>query len=186
MKLYQYLEKILLKESEEKNAIVYDDEKLKQRFEKLKRRFESLKKKEINYIKTSYETEKSEIERIKDEFKLTDDQIEEIKKQFEQNEIVDLGDNIKILNSDYDEINKNDFDQVLELVKKYKKNIDRLLTQFEEGEIEAPVILIKKGKNAELIDANAKKENPYLIGGNTRLMLLKALGMKPKVLEIKI
>lgn len=174
MKLYQYLEKILLKESEEENAIVYDDESLK-------KRFESLKKKKINYIKPSYSIEESEIERITKEFGLTENEVEAIKKQFEQNKIVNLK-YTEIDNSDYSSI--NDFDQVLELVKKYKKDIDRLLTQFEKGEIEAPVILIKKGKKPELIDA--EKEKPYLIGGNTRLMLLKALGMKPKVLEIKI
>lgn len=176
MKLYQYLEKILLKESEEENAIVYDDESLKQRFE-------SLKKKKIDYKKPSYNVEESEIERIKGEFNLSEDQIEIIKNQFEKNKIVNLK-YTEIDNSDYSSV--ENFDQVLELVKKYGKDIDRLLTQFEKGEIEAPVILIKKGKNPELIDANAKKENPYLIGGNTRLMLLKALGMKPKVLEIKI
>ena len=177
MKLYQYLEKILLKESEEKNAIVYDDEKLKQRFE-------SLKNKEINYIKPLYDVEESEIERITKEFKLTKNKVKAIENQFKENEIVDLRDNVKIRNSDYDKININDFDEVLKLVKEYGKNIDRLLTQFEEGKIEAPVILIEKRKSAKLIDA--EKENPYLIGGNTRLMLLKALGMKPKVLEIKI
>jgi hypothetical protein len=177
MKLYQYLEKILLKENEEENDIIKNDN------ESLKQRFESLKKKKINYIKPSYSIEEPEIERITKEFGLTENEVKAIKKQFEQNKIVNLK-YTEIDNSDYSSI--KDFDQVLELVKEYGKNIDRLLTQFKEGEIEAPVILIKKGKNPELIDANAKEKNPYLIGGNTRLMLLKALDMKPKVLEIKI
>lgn len=172
MKLYEYL-KIFFNEEDE-NVIVYDDESLK-------KRFESLKNEEINYIKPSYNVEEPEIKRITKKFKLTKSKVKTIENQFKENEIVDLN-YTEIDNSDYSSI--ENFDQVLELAKKYGKNINRLLTQFENGEIEAPVILIKEGKNPELVDA--EKENPYLIGGNTRLMLLKALGMKPKVLEIKI
>ena len=85
----------------------------------------------------------------------------------------------------YDEISNSDFshvesiDDVIKLAKEYDKNIDALLTQFEKGKIEAPIIL-SIGNN-----------KPYLIGGNTRLMILKimlleSLNVQPKVLEIKL
>jgi len=83
----------------------------------------------------------------------------------------------EIDNSDYD--NVKSFDDVLNLVKKYGKDINRLLDKFSEGEVEAPIIL------------SIDNKKPYLIGGNTRLMILKlmllqSLDIKPKILEIKI
>jgi len=157
MKLYEYFENLI---SEEMNV---DDENLKKRFEKLKG-------KNIKFTKPDLKIELSEITRTIKDLKISNN-LKEIKAQFESNKLVEC--NYKeIDNSDYSSV--ENFDQVLELVKKYDKNIDRLLKQFEGGSIEASIVLLRNGKN------------PYLIGGNTRLMLLKVLNIKPQVLEIKL
>ena len=130
----------------------------------------------IKFIKPNLKTEISEINRVQKEFNLTDDQVNKIKENFNKQKLVNLK---------YDEISNSDFshvesiDDVIKLAKEYDKNIDALLTQFEKGKIEAPIIL-SIGNN-----------KPYLIGGNTRLMILKimlleSLNVQPKVLEIKL
>lgn len=147
------------------------------KIERFKTLLENVKNKKITikFIKPNLKTEISEIGRTQKKFNLTDDQINEIKENFKQ-ELVDLK---------YDEISNSDFshvksiDDVIKLAKEYGKNIDALLTQFEKGKIEAPIIL-SIGNN-----------KPYLIGGNTRLMILKImlledLNVQPKVLEIKL
>jgi hypothetical protein len=99
-----------------------------------------------------------------------------IKEKFNKQKLVDLKyDHID--NSDFSRVNT--IDDVIKLAKEYGKDIDSLLTQFNNGKIEAPIIL-SIGKN-----------NPHLIGGNTilmilKIMLLKSLNVKIKVLEIEI
>ena len=168
MKLYEYLKEILLGQTESKDLI-------KEKFETLLKNVKN-KKITIKFIKPNLDTEISDINRVQKEFNLTADQINKIKENFNKQKLVDLK---------YDEISNSDFshvesiDDVIKLAKEYDKNIDALLTQFEKGKIEAPIIL-SIGKN-----------KPYLIGGNTRLMILKimlleSLNVQPKVLEIKL
>ena len=173
MKLYEYLKSTILEEKEFENPI--NEEDVKKRFNKLLEDIEK-KGKVINFIKPNLDIELEEIERTQKELNLTNDQVDKIKEKFKKQKIVTLK-HEEIDNSDYGNIQS--FDDVLKLVKKYDKDINRLLDQFEKYEIEAPIIL----------SINDKK--PYLIGGNTRLMILKlmilkSLNIKPKVLEIKI
>jgi hypothetical protein len=151
MKLYEYFENIL------------SDEKIKEKFEKLKG-------KKIQFIRPDLKIELEEIKRTIKDLKLSN-KLKEIKEQFENNELAECKYK-EIDNSDYSSVST--FDDVLELVKKYDKNIDRLLEQFDKGKIEASIILLRD------------KHKPYLIGGNTRLMLLKVLEIEPQVLEITI
>ena len=171
MKLYEYLKKILLGT----DSIKIGTDSIKKKFETLLENVKDEKIK-IEFIKPNLNTEISEIERVQKEFDLTNAQVDEIKKNFNKQKLVDLK---------YDEIDNSDFshvktiDDVIKLATEYGKNIDALLTQFNNGKIEAPIIL-SIGKN-----------NPHLIGGNTRLMvlkimLLKSLNVKIKVLEIKL
>lgn len=168
MKLYEYLKNILSEEKEPENS--NDDKDIKDKFDKL---FNDIKEKRkvINFIKPNLDIELEEIERTKQDLNLTNDQFDKIKEKFKTEELTVLN-HKKIDNSDYD--NVKSFDDVLNLVKKYGKDINRLLDKFSEGEVEAPVIL------------SIDDKKPYLIGGNTRLMLLQSLNIKPKILKIKI
>lgn len=173
MKLYEYLKKFLSEETESKRS--NNDEDIKGKFDKL---FNDIKEKRkvINFIKPKLDIELEEIERTKQDLNLTNDQFEKIKEKFETEKLTIL--NYKeIDNSDYNAIES--FDDFIKLIKKYGKDVNRLLNKFNEGEVEAPIIL------------SIGNKNPYLIGGNTRLMILKlmlleSLNVKPKVLEIKI
>lgn len=175
MKLYEYLKKIIFEQKEvtDKNTEKIETIEDIENISKIKERLTNIKNNitDINFINPKYETEVSEIERIVKEFELNEKQTDEIKKQFENPKLVDFKSK-KLDNSDY--LNVKTFDDIVELANKYGKDINRLLKQFEKGEIEAPIVLFRA------------KKNPYLIGGNTRLMLLKVLNIKPKVLQIKI
>ena len=168
MKLYEYLKNILSEEKKPENS--NDDKDIKDKFDKL---FNDIKEKRkvINFIKPNLDIELEEIERTKQDLNLTNDQVNEIKEKFKTEELTVLNYK-KIDNSDYG--NVKSFDDVLNLVKKYGKDINRLLDKFSEGEVEAPIIL------------SIDNKKPYLIGGNTRLMLLQSLNIKPKILKIKI
>lgn len=172
MKLYEFLKNNILEEAESKNS--GDDQQIKKRFENLLNAVENGK--EINFIKPKLKTEIDEIYRVQKEFNLTDDQVNKIKEKFNKQKLVDLKyDHID--NSDFSRVNT--IDDVITLAQEYGKDIDSLLTQFNNGKIEAPIIL------------SIDKNNPHLIGGNTRLMvlkimLLKSLNIKIKVLEIEI
>jgi len=173
LKLYEYLKNILSKEKESENS--NDDKYIKDKFDKL---FNDIKEKRkvINFIKPNLDIELEEIERTKQDLNLTNDQFNKIKEKFKTKKLTILN-HKEIDNSDYD--NVKSFDDVLNLVKKYGKDINRLLDKFSEGKVEAPIIL------------SIDNKKPYLIGGNTRLMILKlmllqSLDIKPKILEIKI
>jgi hypothetical protein len=57
---------------------------------------------------------------------------------------------------------------------KYGRDWLRLVQAFERGSpLPAPIVVIHEG-------------NPYLIGGNTRLMVARALGARPSVLLAKM
>jgi hypothetical protein len=60
------------------------------------------------------------------------------------------------------------------LAVKYNKDFDNVYNQITvDKKIEAPIVLYRKRKPY------------YLIGGNTRLMILKSLGLKPMVWVIE-
>ena len=61
------------------------------------------------------------------------------------------------------------------IAKKYKRDIGRIFRGFKQGtKTPAPIVLHRKGKN------------PYLIGGNTRLLAASAAKIRPKVLHVRL
>jgi hypothetical protein len=59
--------------------------------------------------------------------------------------------------------------------KKYKRDIKSVYKGYKQGaEMPAPVVLHRPGKQ------------PYLVGGNTRLLAASAMGIRPKVLHVRL
>jgi len=78
-----------------------------------------------------------------------------------------------IENTDYNEVKT--IDDVKQFAKVYGRNADVIIDGFEKGtSIPAPIVLIRKDKR------------PYLIAGNTRLMVSKALEIIPEIYAIYI
>lgn len=61
------------------------------------------------------------------------------------------------------------------VAKQYGMNLKRILQGFRAGAvIPAPIVLFRED------------EKPYLIGGNTRLMAASAVGVRPKILAVRM
>jgi hypothetical protein len=68
-----------------------------------------------------------------------------------------------------------DMDIVEKLGTEYERDVDGLVQAMKTGQtLPAPLVLLKPNGI------------PYLIGGNTRLMVARALGIRPKVFLIKL
>jgi hypothetical protein len=84
----------------------------------------------------------------------------------------DLWSNLK--NTDSWELKIGDLEKVRALANRYNKDAKGILNGLKnEKPMKCPIILV--------IDTK-----PYLMDGNTRLMLFKALGITPKVLLVKV
>jgi len=113
-----------------------------------------------------------EIERTAQELNIP---ISDIENAFNTGNIVTLSDDVwsKLENSDSWDIKS--LEDAIELAKKYNKNWKPTLSAIKDNKtINPPFIL------------NYNKDNYYLVGGNTRLMFYKALGITPKVLIGKL
>ena len=112
--------------------------------------------------------EGSEIERTAQEFNIP---LEDLKYAFTAGSMVILSDDIwaKLENTDSYDIKS--LKDAIRLAKKYGKTWEPTLAAIKAGKtIDPPMIL------------NYDKSRYYLVGGNTRLMFYKALGITPKVL----
>jgi len=112
--------------------------------------------------------EGSEIERTAQEFNIP---LEDLKYAFTAGSMVILSDDIwaKLENTDSYDIKS--LKDAIRLAKKYGKTWEPTLAAIKAGKtIDPPMIL------------NYDKSKYYLVGGNTRLMFYKALGITPKVL----
>lgn len=59
------------------------------------------------------------------------------------------------------------------LADEYERDIDRLFDALDSGkQLPAPIVIFPKG------------HDPYLVGGNTRLMAARARGLTPQVLRV--
>jgi len=112
--------------------------------------------------------EESEIERTAEDFNIP---LEDLKYAFIAGGMVILTDDIwsKLENSDSYQITS--LDDAIKLAKEYGKNYKPTLDAIKNGEILDPPMIL-----------NYDKDKYYLVGGNTRLMFYKALGIEPKVL----
>jgi hypothetical protein len=112
--------------------------------------------------------EESEIERTAQEFNIP---LEDLKYAFIAGGMIILSDDIwsKLENTDSYDIKS--LKDAIRLAKKYGKNWESTLAAIKAGKtLDPPMIL------------NYDKTKYYLVGGNTRLMFYKALGITPKVL----
>jgi cytidyltransferase-like protein len=112
--------------------------------------------------------EESEIERTAQEFNIP---LEDLKYAFTAGGMVILSDDIwsKLENTDSYDIKS--LKDAIRLAKKYGKNWEPTYNAIKSGKtIDPPMIL------------NYDKTKYYLVGGNTRLMFYKALGITPKAL----
>lgn len=127
----------------------------------------------ITWVEPSLSEEINEINRTVKELNL--DKII-LLNSFQKGKLINLPFHIwaSLENTDsWDEIKFHDIDKAKELALIYQKDFDNLLSAFESGShIQAPIILMLEDRN------------PYLISGNTRLMISKALGIKPMVWQI--
>jgi len=114
------------------------------------------------------EKEEDEIERTAQEFNVP---LEDLKFAFIAGQMVILSDDIwsRLENSDSYEVKT--LDDAIKLADKYGKNWKSTYEAIKAGEdIDPPMIL------------NYGDTHYYLVGGNTRLMFYKALGISPKVM----
>jgi len=112
--------------------------------------------------------EEDEIERTAEVFNIP---LEDLKYAFTAGNMVILSDDIwsKLENTDSYQITS--LDDAIKLAKQYGKNWKSVLTAIKDGTIMDPPLVL-----------NYDKTKYYLVGGNTRLMFCKALGITPKVL----
>jgi cytidyltransferase-like protein len=116
--------------------------------------------------------EESEIERTAEVFNIP---LEDLKYAFTAGSMVILSDDIwsKLENSD--SYGVTSLDDAIKLAKQYGKNWKSILIAIKNGTIMDPPMVL-----------NYDKTRYYLVGGNTRLMFYKALGVTPKVLMATI
>jgi len=112
--------------------------------------------------------EESEIERTAEEFNIP---IPDIRLAFVAGNMVVLTDSIWSKLENTDSWNVQSLEDAIKLAEKYKKNWKSTLAAIKVGKsIDPPMVL------------NYDQDKYYLVGGNTRLMFYKALGITPKVL----
>jgi hypothetical protein len=121
----------------------------------------------IEYVKPSFHIEIDELKRTSQELGLV---LNDLINGFNDSKIDVLSnkDWNKLENTDSNKI--NNIKDVQELAIKYDKDFDRVYNQIiKDKKIEVPIILYRKGYN------------PYLIGGNTRLSILRVLKIEGKI-----
>lgn len=138
-----------------------------------------------NWVLPNLQNEKGEIERIIKDFLLEEPSEENIKRVlaiFETSPLVELSDeewealentdsfhNVRQNHTEDAERITEEYNQ--ELLPENKRNYKNILDGFIQGnEMEAPIII--KNKEGKL----------HLVSGNTRLMVARALGVRPKVM----
>ena len=137
-----------------------------------------------NWIRPNLENERGELERVISEFlaeEPTDNNIRKIKDLLESSPIMELFDKEweSLENTEsFHDVKPNHIEDAEKITEEYnqdlspenKRNFKKILDGFIQGkEIEAPIIL--KNKEGKL----------HLVSGNTRLMIARALGVRPKV-----
>ena len=133
------------------------------------------KKREVTWVAPDIDEEMAE-------FELTSDVL-----NIDLNNLIDAAHDAKLvpldefsmwrflLNTESYQIKKGDLDAVYPIAAKYGRDIESILDVFSQGgTLPAPIVLVRK---------NLK---PYLIGGNTRLMVARAMGVQPKVLKVQL
>lgn len=126
----------------------------------------------IQWIKPSIKEEMGEIERTAEAFDLP---VRKLASDIGKTGLAILTDAIWSRLENTDSWSTTTMTHVNRLAKKYGRDVSRIVTGFEEGKaMPAPIILI------------VDKEPPYLVGGNTRLMVARAMKIRPQAIICRI
>ncbi|OHA18904.1 MAG: hypothetical protein A2836_00755 [Candidatus Taylorbacteria bacterium RIFCSPHIGHO2_01_FULL_45_63] len=145
--------------------------------------------KSISWIRPNPNKEKGEVERVVKEFlnlEPTDENVNRLIEIIQEAPVVELGEEEweQLNNTDsFHNVRSGHLEDAEEITEEYnqklsqnnRRNFKKLLDSFTFGkEMEVPVIV----KNKEGVT--------HLVSGNTRLMIARALGIKPKVIIVEI
>ena len=128
-------------------------------------------KTKVRYVKPSLAIEKDELERTA---KVFDYDVDRLIENFNDGEFTKLDEKDwkKLENTDSNKV--DNIEDIQKLAVKYGKDFDNVRNQIiVDKKIEAPIVLYRKRKP------------PYLVGGNTRLMILKSMGIQPMIWAIE-
>ena len=128
-------------------------------------------KKTIRFVKPSLAIERDELERTA---KVFDYDVDRLIESFDDGELTKLDEKDwkKLENTDSNKV--DNIEDIQKLAVKYGKDFDNVRNQISvDKKIEAPIVLYRKRKP------------PYLVGGNTRLMILKSMGIQPMIWAIE-
>jgi hypothetical protein len=133
----------------------------------------------IFWVKEQYENERKEFERAgravsNKNNKIIQENITYLKDSYKKSNIVSLSDQAWQKMQNTDSWKTDTFTKILNAFSNNneKRDIGRILSQFEMGRIKCP-IAYKRDDNVLV-----------LIGGNTRLMLCRVLGIRPNIVII--
>jgi len=131
---------------------------------------------QVEWVKPNLVEEMGELDRTAEELGID---LEELIEAFENGELQDLdADEWKTLRNAHSRDESWTLDEVREWMKEIKKNRrdpERVLSGFERGdEIPAPIVLYRSG------------EPPYLVTGNTRLLVARVKKIAPMVLKVRL
>jgi hypothetical protein len=123
-----------------------------------------------NWIKPSLNDEYEEMERTSEHLGIP---LEDLVDAFNKGKLVTLTDDIWDNLDNYTEVNSMDDIESI-LTGENQRDYKRIVMGFENNEsIPAPIVM-KQG------------DYYYLVGGNTRLMLSKVLGIRPKIYVLEV
>jgi hypothetical protein len=132
-----------------------------------------------NHIRPNIEGEMDELQRLSQDLKRDEDidvSVDDLVKAFQESEEQTLSNDVwtNLENTESNEIEKGDWDSVMNIAKKYKKtNPKKLKISIQKGDYSRPLI-VKLG------------ERYILVAGNTRLCTAAAMGINPKVFIAEI
>lgn len=124
----------------------------------------------VSWFKPDLSEEHEEIERTSEELGID---LQEIKDGYKNGSLKELNNDMwqKMENTDSWDI--KDLEDARRYAEEYGKDIENIIDGFKGGKrLPAPIVLIKD-------------DGPYLIAGNTRLMVAKALKVVPKVVIVR-
>ena len=125
----------------------------------------------VSWYKPDLSEEHEEMERTSEELGID---LQEIIDGYKNGSLEKLNNDIWQMMENTDSWDIKDLEEARRYAEEYGKDIENIIDGFKKGkELPAPIVLIK--------DDGA----PYLIAGNTRLMVAKALKVVPKVVIVR-
>ncbi len=133
-----------------------------------------LEQKEVKWIKPSIEEESGEFERVAKDLDMN---VAALMGAARKGKLVDLSDKVwkSMENTDsWHNIKPGDFETVESLARGYGRDVERIKSAYVSGgTLPAPIVVSFDNRNT-------------LLGGNTRLMIARAMGIRPKILLVSL